>query len=98
MEYLIKESNKKDKLDEEKLINNRKQWIKHFKQAPKGLGLVDHKIPQFYEKGSYEDPINQMNNLIRGEVEFKIPFQLCHRNLRKTDKTLFFGDSPPSKI
>ena len=98
MEYILKEGIKKDKLEEEKQFSNKKHWVQHFKQAPKGLGLVDHKFPQFYEKGSYEDPINQVINLIRGEVEFEIPFQLCHRNLRKTDKTLFFGDSPPSKI
>jgi len=76
---------------------NDKLWVRYFKQAPRERGFVDHKYPDFLEKGDYLDGYVRGATFIRAEPENAIPFKLAHRSLRKTDKNLTFGDDIPTK-
>jgi len=73
-------------------------WISTFKPASKEQGFVDHKYPEFLEKGEYVDGIRQLTSFIREEPEYDVPFKLFHRPLKKTDKTLTLSNLRPSKI
>jgi len=72
-------------------------WVNYFKLAPRERGFVDHKYPDFLEKGDYQDGFIRGATFIRPEVETDVPFKLVHRALRKTDKNLTFGDDVPTK-
>jgi len=76
---------------------NMSPWVNYFKLAPKERGFVDHKYPEFLEKGDYQDGFIRGATFIRPEVETDVPFKLVHRALRKTDKNLTFGDDVPTK-
>lgn len=79
------------------LHKNDKHWTRYFKLAPRERGFVDHKYPEFLQKGSYVDGNVKTAPFVRGETETDIPFKLFHRSLRKTDKNLSFGEDIPMK-
>ncbi len=71
---------------------NAKPWLNYFKQAPREKGFVDHKYPDFVEKGEYIDGCTQGAAFLREEPDVRVPFKLAFRSLRKTDKNLSFGE------
>ncbi len=88
-----------DNLDEFMGKNmDKKDWVKFFPLADKRRNFADMKLPEFIEKGSYKEPIEIINTLLRGEQGFEIPFRLYHKPLRAYDKNLYMGDIKASKI
>ena len=81
-----------------KVGQNPKQWVKDFYLAPREKGFVDHKYPEFLEKGPYTDGYLRVTAFIKEQAEVDVPFKLCHRSLRATDKNLAFGENVPSKM
>lgn len=77
-------------LDEK--MAKQKPWIRYFKLAPRERGFVDHKYPQYMEKGEYTEPMLAINDLLRGAVEYDTPFILNYRTLRTSDKNMFLGE------
>jgi len=76
------------------------EWLKYFRRADlhRKEGFIDHKHPEFIMmKGHFNEPTQIMNNLLRGEAVYDKNFRLFHRNLRTTDKNLYFGQNKGSK-
>lgn len=72
----------------------KKDFAKYFKLSDKLHNISDKKPQQFLEKGSYMEQKDLINNLLRGESNFKEEFKLYHRPLRPFDHNLQLGDDP----
>ena len=72
---------------------NKKQWYRFFKPAEMTRNFVDHKYPDFLDKGQYTEPLNMINNMFTEEMNIKTQFQLYHRPLKCDDKGKFFGEN-----
>ncbi|CAD8150661.1 unnamed protein product [Paramecium pentaurelia] len=68
-----------------------KQWTKYFPTADLTHNFVDHKRPNFLDKGNYQEPGLIMLQFLREGASAKDNFQLFHRLLRTKDKHLFLG-------
>lgn len=93
-ETLLAEVQKKreEQLKHLGVTKNPQAWVSYYKLAPREKGMVDHKLPSFVEKGDYVDGVFRDVGFVRGETEYDVPFQLFHRQLRKTDKNMFLGE------
>ena len=100
-EKIRKEREEQVKLDKflGKTHTIRKDFQKYFREAgDKYLNFIDHKFPNFLDKGPYIPPHEILSkSLLRGEVDIDVNFKLFHRQLRANDKHLFFGEAPSSK-
>ena len=63
-----------------------KHWIGTFKPVPKIQNFADGKYPGFLEKGTYKEPFLMASTLLRGELQYEMPFRLFFKRLRATDK------------
>ncbi|CAD8055862.1 unnamed protein product [Paramecium sonneborni] len=100
-QFAIEEDLKKQFKDEQKqqqLIDDymgnfkqSKQWTKYFPSTDLNHNFVDHKRPNFLEKGNYQEPGLILLQFLREGASAKDNFQLFHRQLRAKDKHQFLG-------
>jgi hypothetical protein len=94
-----KEERRKFREEEAKLNRyHTEPWIRSFKLPTKEFEMSSGKFPQFIAKGDYIDGIHQVNPIGRSEIDVNTPFKLVHRPLKKTDKSMAFGDMLKSKM
>ncbi|CAD8141366.1 unnamed protein product [Paramecium octaurelia] len=100
-QFAIEEDEKKQMREEQKQQDyiddcmgthkQTKQWIKYFPTADLNHNFVDHKRPNFIDKGNYQEPGLILFQFLREGASAKDDFQLFHRQLRTNDKHLYLG-------
>lgn len=84
--------------EKEEQLGKLPEWRRYFKHASRERGFLDFQYPTVLKKGNYIEPFMLVNDFLRGEVDYEVPFKLFHRSLRKTDKNLCLGEQIPSKL
>ncbi|CAD8140346.1 unnamed protein product [Paramecium pentaurelia] len=89
----LKEEQKQQQLIDDYMgtFKQSKQWTKYFPTTDLNHNFVDHKRPNFLDKGNYQEPGLIMLQFLREGASAKDNFQLFHRLLRTNDKHLFLG-------
>ena len=78
----------------DKIIRDKPMWVGYHKKANliRKEGFIDHKPPQFLQKGQYTEPLDIHISLYRDDTQYNELFRLYHKALKSFEKSKYLGE------